>query len=297
MDRYSQFGLRGDADEKLRRAVRDGFKAAGLTSAQVTQALEWYRDAGQHLGADPARLAESFGEFATAKGWQPEHLDAAVSVYDQIRDAGPDAVLATPTAEEDAATIARAAELLRTDPDAYWRDHELQEAQLEALERQQATPPPEPDRAAVADQIERQIAQRDVDKFAEMLRKEPAKYWASPELQRQHREAIAEATREAAQPVAQPAAAPSPSVPPAAAPAAPAPVKVAVSDAARRTEIEALMRTEGGKAYWGDSGIQREYGEVLARLAGEAPPLSPQAQDAPAAMSSAAEAPLAPAEP
>jgi hypothetical protein len=39
-------------------------------------------------------------------------------VYDQIRDAGPDAVLATPTAEEDAATIARAAELLRTNPDA-----------------------------------------------------------------------------------------------------------------------------------------------------------------------------------
>jgi hypothetical protein len=31
------------------------------------------------------------------------------------------------------------------------------------------------DRAAVTDQIERQIAQRDVDKFAEMLRKEPGK--------------------------------------------------------------------------------------------------------------------------
>jgi hypothetical protein len=36
-------------------------------------------------------------------------------------------------------------------------------------------PPPEPDRAAVTDQIERQIAQRDVDKFAEMLRKKPGK--------------------------------------------------------------------------------------------------------------------------
>jgi hypothetical protein len=70
-------------------------------------------------------------------------------------------------AEEDAATIARVAELLRTSPDAYWRDGDLQEAQLEALERQEAAPPPEPDRAAVADQIERQIAQRDVDKFAD----------------------------------------------------------------------------------------------------------------------------------
>jgi hypothetical protein len=196
-----------------------------------------------------------------------------------------------PSPGEDAATIARASELLRTNPDAYWRDHDLQEAQLEALERQEAAPPPEPDRAAVADRIERQIAQRDVDKFAEMLRKEPAKYWASPELQRQHRDAIAAATREEAppQPVA-PVVAPSPA---AAAPAAPpAPVKVAVSDAGRRTEIEAMMRTDGGKAYWGDLGVQREYGEVLARLAGEAPPLSPQAPvaiPAEAATSSAAE--------
>jgi Phosphoesterase family len=30
----------------------------------------------------------------------------------------------------------------------------------------------------------------------------------------------------------------------------------------------------GGKGYWGDPGIQREYGKVLDRLAGEAPPLS-----------------------
>jgi hypothetical protein len=100
-----------------------------------------------------------------------------------------------------------------------------------------------------------------------MLRKEPAKYWSSTELQRQHRDAIAAATREEAPP--------QPVAPPGAAPAAPAPVKVAVSDAARRGEIEAMMRTDGGKAYWGDPGVQREYGEVLARLA--APPLSPPA--------------------
>jgi hypothetical protein len=186
MDRYTQFGLRGDADEQIRRAVRDGFKRAGLSSAQLIESLEWYRDHGQHLGGDPARLADSFSEFAASKGWQAEHQDAAVSVYGMIRDQGPDAVMSpAPSAEEDAATIARASELLRTNPDAYWRDHELQEAQLEALERQEAAPPPEPDRAAVVDQIERQIAQRDVDKFAEMLRKEPGKYWSSPELQRQ----------------------------------------------------------------------------------------------------------------
>jgi hypothetical protein len=37
-----------------------------------------------------------------------------------------------------------------------------------------------------------------------------------------------------------------------AAPATPARAKTAVSDAARRTEIEALMRVDGGKGYWRD---------------------------------------------
>jgi hypothetical protein len=37
-----------------------------------------------------------------------------------------------------------------------------------------------------------------------------------------------------------------------AAPATPAPAKTAVPDAARRTEIEALMRVDGGKGYWRD---------------------------------------------
>jgi hypothetical protein len=85
--------------------------------------------------------------------------------------------------------------------------------------------------------------------------------------------------------------------PPAAAPVAPVPVKVAVSDAARRTEIEAMVRVDGGGGYWGNPGVQREYNEMLSRLAGEAAPLSPHAPVAPAPMSSAAEAPPAPAEP
>jgi hypothetical protein len=280
MDRYTQFGLRGDQDELLRRGFRDAFARAGLSHEQFLDALGWYRDHGQHLGADPSKLAESFGEFASNKGWDAGHVAAATSVYDVIAEQGPAAVLATPSPDEDAATIARAAELLRTDPDAYWRDQGLQELALEARERQQAAPLAEP--GIDHDDIERRVAQQTVDRFAEMLRKEPGKYWSSPELQRQHRDAIAAATREEAppQPVAQPAATPSP---PAAAPAAPAPVKVAVPDAARRTEIETIMRTDGGKAYWGDPGVQREYGEVLARLA--APPLSP-----PAAVAASAEA-------
>src|SRR6202140_3066486 len=94
-----------------------------------------------------------------------------------------------PSTEEDAATLARAHEMLRSDPNAYWRDVELQEAQYEAMEQQGTAPAAEPpiDRMA----IERRISQQHVDRFATMLREEPEKYWRSPELQQQHRDAIA----------------------------------------------------------------------------------------------------------
>ena len=195
MDRFTQFGLRGDADEQFRRAVRDGFKRAGLSHAHLTQAMDWYRD---HVrpGMDEAKLAESFAEFAATKRWVAEQRDAAVSVYGQVRDQGPAAVMSpAPSAEEDAGTIARAQELLRTDPNAYWRDPELQEAQYEALARQEAAPTTAP--AIDHYEIERRISQQHVDRFATMLREEPEKYWRSPELQQQHRDAIAGTIREA----------------------------------------------------------------------------------------------------
>jgi hypothetical protein len=122
MDHFTHFGLRSDADEQLRRAVREGFKRAGLSHAQLTQAMEWYRDRGQHMGPDPAKLTESFTEFTASKHWAPEHRAAALSVYGTVRDHGPAAVIAPTSPEQDAATIARAAELLRTDQAAYWRD-------------------------------------------------------------------------------------------------------------------------------------------------------------------------------
>jgi hypothetical protein len=178
MDRYSQFGLRGDEDDLFRRAVRDGFKRAGLGNDRLTQALEWFRDSVRP-GMDEAKLTESFNEFAASKGWPAEQLTAAVAVYGAVRDQGPAAVLApAPSPEEDVATIGRADELLRTNADAYWRDHDLHEAVLEARERQQAAPPPEPGIDPYA--IERRIAEGDVDKFARMMREEPGKYGARP---------------------------------------------------------------------------------------------------------------------
>jgi hypothetical protein len=66
--------------------------------------------------------------------------------------------------------------------------------------------------------IEHKIAKDDVGRFETMLRDEPAKYWRSPDLQQQFREAIGR--REASMPDA-PASGEPPEAAPAAAPADP----------------------------------------------------------------------------
>src|ERR1700678_666176 len=213
MDRYEQFGLRGDADEQIRRAVRDGFKRAGLSPAQLTQAMEWYRDRGQHLGGDAAKLTESFADFATSKAWPDAQRDAAVGVYGQVRDQGPAAVMApAPSPEDDAATIARANELLKTDPKKYWADAELQEAAFEALERQAggasaaqpatpATPaaalgappaPGAPAAAAAPAAPDRAVDQARHDEIVAMMR-DPGRsreYWGNPAVQQEYRDVL-----------------------------------------------------------------------------------------------------------
>jgi hypothetical protein len=65
----TESGFRGDANKQLRRAVPDGFQRAGLTHAQLTQAIEWYKD-HTRPGMDEAKLMENFAEFAAARGWQ-----------------------------------------------------------------------------------------------------------------------------------------------------------------------------------------------------------------------------------
>jgi hypothetical protein len=85
MDRFTHFGLRGDGDEQLRRAIRDGFKRVGLSHAQMQQAMEWYMD-DVRPGMDEAKMMESFTEFAAAKAWPVEQRDAAMMVYGRVHD-------------------------------------------------------------------------------------------------------------------------------------------------------------------------------------------------------------------
>jgi hypothetical protein len=134
MHRYREFGLVSDQDEILRRAFRDGFKRAGLSFAQFNDALAWYRDHARP-GTGETQLADAFAAFAAGSGWSADERDGALDLYRAIRDNGPAAVTQAPLAEEDRATLARADELLRTDPARYWGDGELQDAVFEARER------------------------------------------------------------------------------------------------------------------------------------------------------------------
>jgi len=134
MHRYREFGLISEQDEVLRRAFRDGFKRAGLSFAQFLDALAWYRDHARPA-ADEAQLADAFAQFAADRGWPVEQRDGAFDLYRAIRDNGPAAVMQAPRPDEDRAILARADELLRSDPARYWSDIELQDAAFEARER------------------------------------------------------------------------------------------------------------------------------------------------------------------
>jgi hypothetical protein len=134
MHRYREFGLISERDEVLRRAFRDGFKRAGLSFAQFLDALAWYRDHARPT-ADEAQLADAFARFAADNGWPAEQRDGVLNLYRTIREDGPTAVMLAPRPDEDRATVARADELLRSDPARYWSDIEVQDAVFEARER------------------------------------------------------------------------------------------------------------------------------------------------------------------
>jgi hypothetical protein len=156
MHRYREFGLFSETDELLRRAFRDGFKRAGLSFPQFLEALAWYRDRVRP-GTEEAGLTEAFAEFVAERGWRQDQRDAVLDIYRTIREAGPAAVTtATPSPDEDRATLTRGDALMRSDPARYWADAELQDAMFEAWERLAASAP--------AQSAERQSAEADRDR-------------------------------------------------------------------------------------------------------------------------------------
>jgi len=196
MDQYTQYGLHTDADQLSLRAMRGGMKRAGLTHSQFTQVMDWYRDHGRQM-KDVSKVAESFAEFAAAKHWSPEHIAAAMAVRAQITEVGAEAFLGPPpTAEEDAAAIVKATELLRTDAASYWSpaNAELRESWSESIERIQARAvQPQASladaRGAETTPIDRTADQLRHDEILTMMRTDPGSYWR-PTVQQEFRDVV-----------------------------------------------------------------------------------------------------------
>jgi hypothetical protein len=190
--RYREFGLFSEADELLRRAFRDGFKRIGLSFPQFLEALAWYRDRVRP-GAEEAGLMEAFSEFAAERGWRQDHRDGVIDVYRTIRDAGPAAVaVRTPSLDEDRETLTRGDALLRSDPDRYWRDAELQDALFEARERIGDSAPAQ---AAERRSPEADADRRRVEEIEGLLHDRSGagqqRYWSDAALRMEYAQALA----------------------------------------------------------------------------------------------------------
>ena len=192
MHRYREFGLTSEQDEVLRRAFRDGFKRTGLSFAQFLDALAWYRDHARPA-ADEAQLADAFARFAADSGWPAEQRDGVLDLYRTIHDNGPAAMIQAPRPDEDRASIARADELLRTDPARYWGDIEVQDAAFEARERLDDVAPAEDTAPSPKASRDRQR----IEEIAVLLR-DPSgdgqrRYWADAGLRTDYAHALARA--------------------------------------------------------------------------------------------------------
>ena len=190
MHRYREFGLMSEEDEALRRAFRDGFKRAGLSFAQFLDTLAWYRDHARPA-ADEAQLADAFAQFAADNGWPAAQRDGVLDLYRTIRDDGPAAVMQAPRPDEDRASVARADELLRSDPARYWGDIELQDAAFEARERLDGVAPAE----GTAPPPQASRDRRRIEEIETLLR-DPSgdgqrRYWADAGLRTDYAQALA----------------------------------------------------------------------------------------------------------
>ncbi len=193
MHRYREFGVISEQDEVLRRAFRDGFRRAGLSFSQFLDALAWYRDHARP-GSDEAQLTDAFAQFADGEGWPAAQRDGALDLYRAIRDGGPDAVIDKPLPDVDRATLARADELLRTDPARYWGDAELQDSAFEARER--LSRPADAGGAAAAPGDDRLHEDRLIVEETEALLRDPGgdgqrRYWNDAGLRADYAQALA----------------------------------------------------------------------------------------------------------
>jgi hypothetical protein len=254
--RYSRYGINTAADEQAFRAARHMALAAGATPQQFEQLAEAYAD-GITRGLTGTALKDHIAEApAVTRSFSSELLSRlGTNVFDPIAQHGAAPFLpAVPTAEEDAATIAKAEALMRENAKAYFRDGELQDAYADALERRgpaarNAPPmarPPVPTRES---------DQAVIEEAEDRLAKNPQAYFRDKDLVDRYSAALER--RQAA------------ASPDASATARPADDFSTERDRAQRdiTRFEKMLRDpEASREYWANASLRAEYGAAIERV-------------------------------
>jgi len=184
--RFEAYGLTA-ADADLVNSVRFAARRAGWSGRKLEQAFEWFKDHATDLGRMTVeqRIA-SFQEFTAARGWRAPEVESALGWFGEAQsalDRGQAPPLPpAPTREQDTARRAEIDRLMQEDPDAYWRNQDVQDELYEINARadgSSAQPaqvaPPSVDSSGRRAEIEG------------LMKTSPDAYWRDPGVQAEYR--------------------------------------------------------------------------------------------------------------
>jgi len=183
--------FKNPADTKFYQAARSLFRQMGLSHAQLQQATDWAME--QRPGLSPQDLAAGFQAFASRNGWSESDMMAATQVHGSISQHGPDRFIEAPSPQYDARVIAAAEQMMKSDPDSYWADHEGCEAYEEALSRCQERADDLEARTVVhKESLPRTSDQDRRIEIERAMREDGGRaYWSDPQMQSEYRDILA----------------------------------------------------------------------------------------------------------
>jgi hypothetical protein len=194
--RYASYGL-GDADSELISSFKFAARQAGWSPPRIEQAFEWYRDNAVHI--DSMTLEQkvaSFEEYTSARGWTDGELGNALAWFDTAASAidrgEAPPMPPVPTPAQDQMRRAELEKLMRENPDAYWRDPQVQDELYEINARADGSAGPV---VGVAPAEVPAVPAAPTGRRAEietMMRQAPSEYWGNPGVQAEYRALLAE---------------------------------------------------------------------------------------------------------
>jgi hypothetical protein len=168
------------ADNRYYTALRDQFRAAGLSRQALEAGVSWYESLGNRSMTQEERAA-SFQDFMAQRGFG-DAVPQIMGAYDAVLTHGPEASMARRSAADDVRVIELAQQKLKSDPDGYWRDFDLLEDYSEALDRQSQAPSAAPNGTPAVEQPSPSVSRRAEIERA-MRENGGREYWSNSAMQ------------------------------------------------------------------------------------------------------------------